>query len=186
MKGDGKKGKAGETLTLEKLECGVKACAREARKYLAQLQRAAELLVDAVEEGDFNLSEGLIGYYRISEEYKGVDDVRKEIWKRLERLDKGTLPDAFESEGVDKVRVPQIERSFYVLPKMSASMVDKEEAMAWLRERGADALITETVNASTLSSYVKDLLENEGIDPPECIKVSSYRKTGASKYKPKK
>jgi hypothetical protein len=38
--------------------------------------------------------------------------------------------------------------------------------MNWLRDNGAESLIIETVNAQTLASYAKSVMEEEGKDLP--------------------
>lgn len=132
------------------------------------------------------LSELATFYFELKQAYDALDAERKRIYKVVDELSKFRIPERLEREGIDKIQVPEIERSFYVLTKYSASMVDKESAMEWLRDRGDEALIQETVNASTLASYLKDLLIEEGIDPPEeLFKFSTYNTTGMSKYKPK-
>ncbi len=56
---------------------------------------------------------------------------------------------------------------------------DKEALYAALRENGYGGLITETVNANTLSSTVGELIEQNGDALPDWLagKVSTYDKT---------
>lgn len=132
------------------------------------------------------LTEQLVYFFHLKEHAKALNDEVKRLNRVVERFNKGVIPDAIEESGMDLVRVPHVARSFYPLVKHSASMTDKVKAFEWLRNQGAESLITETVNSSTLSAYLKDRLENEGIEPPEdVIKLSTYRITGMSKYTPK-
>lgn len=132
------------------------------------------------------LTEVLVFYHHLREAHEALDNARKAVNKRVEAMNKFTVPTMLEDAGLDKVQVPQIARSFYPLTKISCSMLDKDKGMLWLRERGAGSLISETVNAGTLAAYMKDLVVEEGVDPPEDIfKLSAYKITGISKYTPK-
>lgn len=132
------------------------------------------------------LHDRLIYFFHLKNHAKALSDAVKALNSQVERFNKGLVPEAIEESGMDLVRVPHVARSFYPLVKTSASMVDKAKVFEWLRERGAEDLITETVNSSTLAAYCKSLLEDEGIEPPEdLIRVSTYRITGMSKYTPK-
>lgn len=111
----------------------------------------------------------------------------KLLTKHVTDQERGVLPAKLVEAEIDTVRVPELGRSFTYNIKYSASIIDKDKGYAWLRERGAGDLISETVNAGTLSGYLKSLVVDEGIDPPEDIfKFGSYKLIGSSKYTPKK
>lgn len=133
------------------------------------------------------MSDLLVGYYELKEAYKQLDAARKRVYSTEDMFNKAIIPARFDDEGMDKIQVPTIGRSFYPLQKFSASMVDKEKGYEWLRSVGGEGIITETVNAGTLASFCKDLVKDQGIDPPEdIINFRSYHITGISKYTPKK
>lgn len=122
-----------------------------------------------------------------------MDSFHDEIKAALTRLyhvvdavDKYVLPSLLEHHGVDMVRVPEIKRSFSIRQMMTASIIDKEEGMKWLRENGYKDLIQETVNAGTLASTFRSMILDQGIDPPEeLFKVNNYKKISTTKYTPK-
>ena len=120
---------------------------------------------------------------------QGYDDLKKiltEIQKVVDKQSKVIVPEAMDDAGLDKIRVPEVATSFYPLVKYSASMLDKAAGFQYLRDNNAEALITETVNASSLSAYLRDRLVNEGVEPPEDVfKFGIYKITGMSKYTPK-
>ena len=141
-------------------------------------------------EADWAKTKGVVPllafYVRLKEGYDALDASRKRIYALLDLLNKVMVPEALESTGLDKVRVPELARSFYILPRYSASLLDKEAGFDWLREVGLGDLITETVNAGTLAAAVKNLVLEHGIDPPEdVVKFSTYNTTGMSSYTPK-
>ena len=85
------------------------------------------------------------------------------------------IPKAFEREGITTFttksgyRVTVSER--YVA---SIKKENKDEAYAWLRKNGLDALIVETVNASTLSAAGKAMIEEKGKELPEALFTTAY------------
>ena len=79
----------------------------------------------------------------------------------------------FTIEGVGRVSVSR---------RFSASMLDKEVGMDWLRKNGHGDLIQPTVNAQTLAAFAKNLQEVEGKDlPVEIFKVGSIPYTSITK-----
>ena len=118
--------------------------------------------------------------------HKRLDEMRKRFYHEKDYLDKKVLPAALEAANTDIVRVPELARSFSLQVKYSASFLDKDKGFEWLRERGSEDLIQETVNAGTLAAFVKSLIVDEGVDPPEdIVKVSTYQTIGITKYTPK-
>lgn len=117
------------------------------------------------------------------------DSLKKQltrIYHVMNALDKGVLPKLFEHHGVDMVRIPELGRSFSVRQMTTASMVDKENAMKWLHDNGHGDLVQETVNAGTLASFIRNMILEEGTEPPEeLFKVNTYKTIGSNKYNPK-
>lgn len=158
---------------------------RNAALHLEEVADQLTTLVDEIEAMG-TVEETCTVYVGLKEAYDALDAARKRVYKQKDRMDKGIVPAKLESAGTDKVRIPGLAKSFYILPKMSASFIDKDAGFKWLQDQGAEDLIQPTVNASTLSSYVKNLINEEGIDPPEdIVKLNMYNTTGMSKYTPK-
>ena len=134
------------------------------------------------------LVELAVNFHHLKTAYKAMDTARKKIGVHVDRVNKAVFPERLENEGLDKFQVPELGQSFYTLVKYSASIVPdaRDDAFDWLRDNGAESLITETVNAGTLASHFRKLVLDEGIDPPEeLFKFGSYNTTGSSKYTPK-
>lgn len=139
------------------------------------------------ESGDFVAL--LIAYYQIKTKYDALDEARKLIYALVDSLNKSVIPLRFDAIGTDKIQVPEVKKSFYPLTKYSASIPDgkKPEAYEWLRSNDLGAIITETVNASTLVNTLNEFITEIGKDPPEDLfKITSYKATGMSNYTPKK
>lgn len=122
----------------------------------------------------------------IKETHAKLDAATKSLYRVRDFLDKSIVPTKMEAEGVDMVRIPELGRSFSKQSKMSASFIDKQAGFEWLRSIGQGDIIQETVNAGTLASFVRNMIIEEGIDPPEdVVKVTSYNTTSINKYTPK-
>lgn len=125
-------------------------------------------------------------YWYVKTNYEEAKKHLTRVYHVLDALDKNVLPELMEEHDMDMIRIPDLGRSFSIRQMMTASMLDKERAFQWLRDNGNEDLIQETVNAGTLSSFIKSMIVDEGIDPPEDVfKVSTYKKTNSTKYTPK-
>lgn len=125
-------------------------------------------------------------YWHIKTNHEELDKQRKRIYHVMDALDKYLLPKIMEENGMDMLRIPELGRSFSVRNVLSASMIDREAGIEWLRDNGHGDIVQETVNAGTLASFMRNLVLEEGIDPPEEIfKISTYNKTNTTKYTPK-
>lgn len=125
-------------------------------------------------------------YFGTKELYEDLDKAVKRVYHFNDGLNKFLIPERLRAHNMDGIRVPAIGRSFSIVEKTSASMVDKEKAFEWLRENGQGDLIQETVNAGTLASFCRNMLLEMGIEPPpELFKVTTYSTTSMTKYRPK-
>lgn len=164
-------------MTLEELAAAAKDVA----------DRAEEFLSDLKDDRAKKPADIARYYWYIKNHYEEAKKQITRVYHVMDSIDKHVLPEALEAHGTDIVRIPDLGRSFSVRKMMSASMLDKDQAIEWLRSHGAADLVQETVNSGTLSSYIRNLVLEEGIDPPEeLFKVSTYNKTSATKYTPKK
>lgn len=154
----------------------------------AQLEEVANTLETYVDnlskKGD--LIATLTTFSHLKDSYKSLDAARKRIYKQYDYMDKAIVPAALEASGMDKVRVPDLGKSFYTLTKYSASIRDKEGLFKHLRDAGDGDLIQETLNSGTMATYLKGKLLDEGVElPEELVVLTSYNATGSSKYTPK-
>jgi hypothetical protein len=125
-------------------------------------------------------------YFYAYETYEQTDLAAKRVYHVKDGLSKFLIPERLRAQGMDGIRVPSIARSFGITTKTSASLLDKERGFEWLRKIGQGDVIQETVNASTLSALVRNMILEHGIDPPgDIVKVSTYAITSMVKYKPK-
>lgn len=155
---------------------------------VTDLNQIADKVKDFCENraDNYELADICALYFLVKSHYEAIDKMKTE-WSKLKMfMERAVLPEKMEKADVDMVRVPDLARSFSLQKRYSASIVDKEAAFKWLRESGNEEIIQETVNAGTLSSFCRNLMLDQGIEPPEdAVKVSSYNAIGVNKYTPK-
>lgn len=128
-------------------------------------------------------------YQQIDDVYDAIDKHRKALHALVEGMSRGTIPEMFEEADVRTVTLDDIGRRFTKNMRINFSILEgmKDEAFAWIRARGDEALIQETVNAGTLSTYGKTLMEEEGVElPTDYFKMSTLVYTSSTKVAPKK
>lgn len=103
-----------------------------------------------------------------------------------DKLNRHVLPTILMESDKDSVRVRSVARSFTLKTNYSATLIDKAKGFEWLRSTGNESLIQETVNAGTLAAFCRNMILNEGKEPPpDIVKVSSYNSVTIAKYTPK-
>jgi hypothetical protein len=152
----------------------------------AVIEGLSEGAHDAYDDSRVGPSDAARMLFHVKEAHARMDAVAKALYKVKDFLDKVVVPFKMDAAGTDMVRIPELARSFSKQNRMSASFVDKEAGFQWLRENGHGDMIQETVNAGTLAAFVRSLIIEEGVDPPEdVVKVSTYNTTSITKYTPK-
>jgi hypothetical protein len=129
-------------------------------------------MVEGVKKG--KLVEALTYWKGTGDEYEAFDKERKRIGQALEDLSRKTIPEMMAEEGVKTITLEDIGYRFTVSQRFSCSMPDKEAGMEWLRGNGLGDLIQPTVNAQTLSSAMKKMIEDDGREPPSELFTTSY------------
>jgi hypothetical protein len=93
--------------------------------------------------------------------YDAFDKLLGALKKRMSALEKHRdslsyeiLPTIFTNQGVKTITLPDVGR-VTVNVRWTATILDKQRGLEWLRTSGNEGLIQETVNAGTLSSFAK-------------------------------
>lgn len=99
-----------------------------------------------------------------------LDTVVKDFATLFNRFKSEVVPASFEEDGITHVPLAEgyrvgVNTRFQV--SIRAGM--KEDAYDWLRDNELGSLITDTVNASTLSAAGKSLLEEQGKELPDSL-----------------
>lgn len=106
---------------------------------------------------------------------EAADIVAKELGKRYDFLRLIVIPGAFESDGIEALKVDGVGRvglrgEIYA----SINKEHKDEAFQWLDDTGRGALIQKTVNAATLKASLKKMLKDGEEVPEELFKVTPF------------
>lgn len=174
---------------LKTLQPGAAICSDRQIEAIDVEVGAAELLTDSLK--DLNAESGdlvplAVWYEAAKAEHERLDKLAKRMYHVKNQLEKSILPKAMDNCDLDSFRSPELGRSYFRQTKMSGTFLDKEKGYQWLRDNGHGDIITETVNAGTLSSFLSNLINEEGIEPPDdIVKVSTYDTTTSRKYTPK-
>ena len=158
----------------------------EALELLTTVMDAVEKAHEATDYDTMEIADIAKRYWRMKNMHDALKKQVTRLYHIVNSLDKGIFPAQLEKRDLDMVRVPELERSFSIRTNTSASMIDRDAGMKWLRENGHGDLIQDTVNAGTLASFARNLQIEHGIDlPDEIFKVTTFNSMGSAKYKPK-
>lgn len=107
---------------------------------------------------------------------------KTEIQKRFDWVRNAQLPTQMETEGLDGFKLDGVGRvSLAADMWVSIPAEFKDAFYAWLRQNGREAMITNTVNASSLKAMVKAMIKNGEALPPDIIKVTPYTRASITK-----
>ena len=101
----------------------------------------------------------------------------------LKDLKERDIPGKFEELGISTITVNGYR--YTKSETIRASMKDKGAAKDWLRNNDLEDIITETVNASTLSATARTLLEEGRELPEDVFNVYVLNNTSVTKVSPK-
>lgn len=94
------------------------------------------------------------------------------------------IPEAYEAHGVTSQTVDDHRITVSILVRATIVPEQKEAAHQWLRDHGYNSLILQTVNASSLASLAKMLIQDEGKELPD-DKFKTYTVPSTSMTKTK-
>lgn len=156
------------------MEFDTKTAAEYASQKLASLlERATRDSAKVIERGD--IPETVIYFDELRETVKALAAQTSALSKHIDSLSQEQIPTMFANANVKTIKIDNVGR-VTVNARWSATMIDKDIGMRWLRETGNDGLIIETVNAQTLGAFAKDELSKgeKGTPlPDDLFKVSS-------------
>lgn len=145
----------------------------------AQALRAFRMLYRSMQDAEARVkelggpvAESIAVYARIYTIHEKMSDVAKHTLALKDYFSKQFLPEAMGVAEIDTLTISEGHRAT-LTEKVFASIPadNREKAYAWLRANGAEDLIVETVNASTLSAYAKSLAEDNKELPDDIFTV---------------
>lgn len=129
-------------------------------------------------------------YAHLKRLYDEVDSLRKRLSKQVEFMKTNLVPNAFEKEKIssfttdDGYRITVSQRVFASCPAET-----KSEAYQWLKDNGFENIVSETVNAGTLSALAKNIMSGQDPDseifelPESLFKVEIRPQVSSTKTK---
>lgn len=139
-------------------------------------------LAGALKAGPVQLARAFVVLHRLNERLLSQDKALKPMKALWGDYKEFKVPEAFEQAGVPNVSLDEGFRVGVAI-RTVASVVPGQKAAAftWLQENGAEDLIQETINASTLSAFAKEKGEKNEELPADIFKVSLMPNTSVTK-----
>lgn len=112
-----------------------------------------------------------------------IKESREAISQMEEDLSKVIIPEVMRENKVKTITLEGVGR-VTVSYRYSCSMIEKDQALAWLKKNGHGGIVIETVPSPTLSAFAKELVEtkNESL-PDDLFKTGTNPYTSITKVK---
>jgi hypothetical protein len=104
---------------------------------------------------------------RLRSQLDELEDKRKPIQARYEHLRLVAIPTAMAEEDITSITVSGVGRCT-LTGDMYVRVLDRPALHIWLQDTGNESLITETINAQTLKSFIKEQ-QKSGVEVPDAI-----------------
>lgn len=116
---------------------------------------------------------------RLKQSHEDLKAQTAEAWKNYCAVARGIIPERMDRDQIQNITVilpDGSKKRLQILDKISVKTPPENKLLLWewLRDHDAEAIITETVNASTLSSYVGEQMKLGLPYPDEICEVSTY------------
>jgi len=123
---------------------------------------------------------------RAKEEYEAAKRLASVLWNEYTFITDQVIPRRMDEDDIQNitVKLPNGEKKqLLVLDNISVKTPPekKVELWEWLRGHGAEHLITETVNSSTLAGFVREQMRNGDEYPGEICDISTYSRASLRK-----
>lgn len=148
-------------------------CFSEAVAWVQSVAKGVSRGIDEATEKGGRSPDLIALYRRLYDAEEQIKEATKALTAQKELFKYKLLPEAFEREQISTLTTAERDRvTISTTVRASIPAPQRQAAYAALRESGNGDLIQETVNASTLSAWVK--AEMEELRPiPEMIKVDT-------------
>jgi hypothetical protein len=112
---------------------------------------------------------------KLRKTHKTAADKNAEVWAEVDYLRLTRIPELLDEMGITSVKLKGI-GTLGTRFEASCSTQDKEALLKWLRKHGYEDLIaTDTVNSSTLKSFITNQIrDKEKIPPAKIVKYTPF------------
>lgn len=149
-----------------------------AQKLDSLIERSARDTAEIIQNADIPST---VAYFdELRETVRDLADKLTVLQNHITQISQEILPTMFTNANVKTIKVDDVGRVTINI-RWTASMLDKEIGLGWLRQTNNDGLIIETVNAQTLGAFAKDETVAGRPLPDEIFKVSATPYTSITK-----
>lgn len=115
----------------------------------------------------------------LQSQHKQMKEQTSRAWDAVCMLTRQIIPERMDNDQIQNITVilpDGSKKQLLVIDQVSVKTPpeNKADLWEWLREHDAEALITETVNSSTLAAYVRQQMKAGDEYPVDLCDVSSY------------
>lgn len=142
----------------------LQAATKELRKALEDILGDADKLSQTT-----NVVDICKFYKNVYEQHKLLEELTKLLGGIKEEFSKRIIPNLLEGMQIDSISTSG--RQFTLVSEFRASIPEnkREKGLAWLKANGFDMIVKENVNATTLSSAMREWIKDKGELPPEDV-----------------
>jgi hypothetical protein len=124
--------------------------------------------------GAMSLKQQAIEFKLLQQQYADAKETAANIYHIFDFLRKQIIPATMDEQGFTTVKIEGVGR-IQIGFQTSAKQLDKEALFQWLRDNGHPEIVAETVNSSTLASFLKaQLADGESIPDENIVDFSTY------------
>jgi hypothetical protein len=133
-------------------------------------ERATRDTTEVIERND--IPSAVAYFAELRDTVKALAEKVTALQKHVDGISHELLPTMFQNQQVQTIKVENVGR-VSVNDRWSASMLNKERGLGWLRGSGNEGLIIETVSAQTLGAFAKDEVKAGRSLPDDIFRVSA-------------
>lgn len=123
---------------------------------------------------EFDLKDLAVEFQKLQNRYNEAKDVSAGIYAEFEFLRKSIIPVRMEDMGLETAKISGVGR-LQIGNQVSAKQLDKAALFKWLEANGHDSIIAESVNSSTLGSFIKEqIAQGEPIPDQDIVDFNVY------------
>jgi len=140
-------------------------------------QKHAEAIKSSLVGATYN--ELVAAMIRCQENHKRLKEQTAEAWDEVCLVARGIIPERMDADQIQNITVilpDGTKKQLLCMDQVSVKTPAerKGDLYDWLHENEAEALISETVNASTLAAFVREQMKKGEPYPNEICEVSTY------------
>jgi hypothetical protein len=118
------------------------------------------------------IPEIIIHFAKLRDEFRILTGKMAKIQAHLDQLSQESIPTMFMNQRIKNATVEGVGR-VTINHRWTASLLEKDQGLAWLRANGMEGLIIETCNAQTLGAHAKDMAEKQQPLPSDVFKINA-------------